>query len=252
MKRKERKHLKENELARSIRETQEFLQMNQRPLTAVLVVVFLILAGVGGFTLMRQRTDALAQTVLAEAMAALNARVVPATPAAEQPPGELPPAASIGATGTFLTQEAKLTAALPKLKAAADAYPDSGPGIQARYHMASTLAFLGRQLEAIQAFEDVERRAGASSLYRRMARLGKADAQMRAGQVDAAIATWKELSSAKDDDLPQDAILMELARAYAAKGNKQDAEKTFNQVVDEHPDSPYAAEAKQELESLKG
>jgi tetratricopeptide (TPR) repeat protein len=176
---------------------------------------------------------------------------VPATPAAQQAPGELPPAAAIGATGTFLTEEAKLTAALPKLKAAADAFPDSNAGIQARYHMASTLAYLGRRQEAIDAFADVERRAGPSSLYGRMARLGKAEAQAQAGQIDAAIATWKDLSADTNSDLPQDAILIELARAYAVKGNRQEAEKTFNQLVEQHPDSPYAGEAKQELENLK-
>ena len=95
-------------------------------------------------------------------------------------------------------------------------------------------------------------RAGTNSLYGRMSRLGKADTQMRAGQVDAAIATWKELAASNDTDLPQDAILMELARAYVAKGDREEARKAFTQVVDEHPTSPYSAEARTELESLKG
>ncbi len=43
--------------------------------------------------------------------------------------------------------------------------------------MAGALAALGRHDEAITAFDDVTKRAGANSLYGRMARLGKADAQ---------------------------------------------------------------------------
>jgi TolA-binding protein len=82
-----------------------------------------------------------------------------------------------------------------------------------------------------------------------MARLGKADTQMQAGQTDAAIATWKELAASTDEDLPKDAILMELGRAYAAKGNQEEARKTFTQIVDEHPTSPYTAEARAELGS---
>ena len=94
-------------------------------------------------------------------------------------------------------------------------------------------------------------RAG-DGLYGRMARLGKAEEQARTGQLDAAIATYQELSTKTDSDLPTDAILMQLARAYVAAGKKDEAQKTFTKIVDEHPQSPYAAEARQELETLKG
>ena len=53
------------------------------------------------------------------------------------------------------------------------------------------------------------KRSGASSLYGRMARLGKADTQAHSGQLDAAIATWKEMTTGNNDDLPVDAILIE-------------------------------------------
>jgi hypothetical protein len=140
---------------------------------------------------------------------------------------------------------------MPKLRAAADAYPDTVAGITARYHLASTLATLGKQKEAIAQFDEVAKRAGADSLYGRMAQLGKADAQVQSGEVDAAITTWKELAAKKDANLPEDAILMELARAYQAKGNIVEARKTFNEIVDNHPDSPYVADARKELDSLK-
>ena len=45
---------------------------------------------------------------------------------------------------------------------------------------------------------------------------------------------------------------MQLGRAYQAKGNAAEAKKTFTDIVDKHPDSPYVAEARKELESLKG
>ena len=80
-----------------------------------------------------------------------------------------------------------------------------------------------------------------------MAQLGKADAQAQGGEVDAAIATWKALAAKKDANLPEDAILMELARAYQAKGDTAEARKTFSQIVDDHPDSPYVADARKEL-----
>ena len=85
-----------------------------------------------------------------------------------------------------------------------------------------------------------------------MSRLGKADAQARAGQLDAAIAAWKEMAAQNADNLPVDAILMDLARAYIQKGDTEEARKAFTQIVDQHPESPYTPEARTELDNLKG
>jgi lipopolysaccharide biosynthesis regulator YciM len=98
-------------------------------------------------------------------------------------------------------------------------------------------------------YDDVLRRAGAGSLYGRMARMGKADAQRLAGQFDAAITTWNELASSPDQELPKDAILMELGKTYQAGGRADEARKTFTQLVDEHPTSPYVADARAALGS---
>jgi tetratricopeptide (TPR) repeat protein len=250
MKRIERRHLKKNELAQSLSAAREFIEPRRKQITTTVVMIVVLAVVVLGITLFRRQTQSRGQELLAQAMVALNARVVPATSTGQS--GDLPAAAQFGATGTFATEEAKLNAALPKLKAAADAFPDSPAGITARYHYASSLAALGRNADAITEYESVETRAGKNSLYGRMARLGKADAQSHAGQIDAAIAALKDLAGDTSSDLPQDAILMQLARAYVQKGNTAEAKKTFTEVVDKHPDSPYLAEARTELDNLKG
>jgi TolA-binding protein len=201
-------------------------------------------AGVGVFA-MRQRTQAAAQRLLAEGMVVLEAEVIPNEPV--DPKSPTPPAAAMSGSGTYTSETEKLLAAVPKLRAAAEAYPDTEAGITARYHLAGTLATLGKTQEALQAYDEVIRRGG-NSLYANMARLGKAGEQARAGQHDAAIATYKELADRKDGDLPTDAILMQLARTYAAAGKRDEARKTLTKLVDEHPDSPYASEAREELE----
>jgi FimV-like protein len=250
MKRQERHHLKENELIHTIEATRDFVETRKREIGIGLIAV-LVIAAIGiGAMMFRQRSQSRGSELLAEAMVALNARVVPAgAPASGE---DIPAAASLGATGSFATEAAKLNAALPKLQAAADAYPDSAAGITARYHLAGAFAALSRHDEAIKQFDDVVRRAGNDSLYGRMARLGKADAQARAGQLDSAIATWKEMAASTSGDFPVDAILMELARAYIQKGDKEEARKTFNQLIDQHPESPYTGEARTELDNLKG
>ena len=249
MKRKERHRLKENELAHTIGVAREYLEPRKRQVGVAAIVLFLIAVAIVGIAIMRERTQARAYDLLAEAMVVLDAQVIPPTPA--DPDSNTPPAAAMMGSGTYESEEAKLNAAVPKLQAAAEAYPDTAPGITARYHLAGALAALGKHQEAVQAYDAVISRAG-DNLYGRMARLGKAGEQMRAGQHEAAIATYKELSEKTDGDLPTDAILMQLARAYDAAGKKDEAQKTLTRIVDEHPDSPYASEARQELEALKG
>jgi len=248
MKSTERRHLKENELVQSLSAAREFIAPRGKQITGAIIGLVVVAIAIVAVVLIRQRTASRGDDLLAQAMVALNARVVPAQPG---DPADLPAAATFGATGTFATEEAKLKAAVPKLKTAADTYPDSTAGITARYHLAGAYASLGQTSDALREFDEVIKRAGNDSLYGRMARLGKADAQMRANQVDAAIASWKELAAQKDANLPQDAILMQLGRAYAQKGNKDEARKTYTELVEQHPDSVYTSEARQELETLK-
>ncbi len=250
MKTKHRRELKENDLMRALTATREWFEPRQKYVGVAMLGIVIAAGIVVGVLAWRTSRQSRGQDLLADAMVILNTAVVPVTQTTT--PGEAPAAASITATGTFFTEAQKLNAALSKLKAAAEAYPDAGAGITARYHLASSLAALGKQKDAIGQFDEVVRRAGVNSLYGRMAQLGKADAQAQAGEIDAAIATWKDLAAKKDANLPEDAILMELAKAYQAKGDTAEARKTFNEIVDNHPDSPYVADARKELESLKG
>ena len=249
MKRNERHHLKENELANSIASARDFIEPRSKQVGLIIGVVVLIAVVAIGLSFTRGQSSGDASRLLADALITLNARVIPT---GEEAGSDLPEAAQLGSTGTYSTEESKLKAALPKLKTAADTYPDQEPGIVARYHMAGALAALGRNDEAIKEFGDVVSRAGDSSLYGRMAKLGQAETQSRSGQVDAAIATWKTLAEQKDSTLPVDAILFELGRAYAAKGNTAEARKVLNQIVEQHPNSPYLADARTELDGLKG
>jgi tetratricopeptide (TPR) repeat protein len=250
MKRIERHHLKDNELATTLAGISQAVETRRKQLIYAAAGLLAIVVVALGISTWRQREQSRGQELLADAMVALNARVVPA--GAAGPEGDAPAAAQIGATGSFSTEEAKLNAAIPKLQAAADAAPSSQAGVTARYHLAGALAAVGRHADAITAFDEVARQAGATSFYGRMARLGRADAQVRAKQYDAAIAGLKELATSQTEDLPVDALLMEMGLAYRAKGDTAEAKKTLTQIVDEHPNSPYAPQARTELDSLSG
>jgi hypothetical protein len=143
---------------------------------------------------------------------------------------------------------ARAEASLPKFAAVYNAYPSTSAGIAARYYAASALAMLGRGAEAATRYQEVVDRAGSKNFYGRMAQLGKIEAQLQAKQFDQAISTAQALANnTADQSLPRDAVLMELGRAYAAAGKTNEAKQTFNKVVADFPDSPYAGEAKQLL-----
>jgi tetratricopeptide (TPR) repeat protein len=247
MKTTERHHLKDNELAIALGHAQSWAGENSRNLVAVVVAIVVLGGGALGFYLWRNNNDNKAGTLLAEAMVIEEARIQPPGP----PPGTTNDPNAIGGQlpGTYPTEQAKLEAALPKFQAAADAFPSSAAGQTARFHLAKTQVALGKYDEAIKTYDQVI--AGGNPLLARSARLGKAEAQLRASQFDPAIATFKQIVDAKEAGLPPEAMLMELARAYKLAGKTEEARKTLTQLVEQHADTQYAAEARAELEKLK-
>lgn len=246
MKTTERQHLRDNELAIALGQAQGWAGSNSGTLLATVIAIVVVGGGVLGYLVWRNNVDTKARTLLAEAMVIEEARVMPPAP----PAGTTNDPNAIGGQlpGTYPTEKAKLEAALPKLQAAADAYPTHEAGITARFGLAKALVSLGRFDEAVKQYDQVI--ASGSGLFAKGARLGKAEAQLRAAQFDPAIATLKQIVDSKDAQLPPEAMLMELARAYKLAGKTEDARKTFNQIVEQHSDSPYAGEARTELEKL--
>ena len=60
------------------------------------------------------------------------------------------------------------------------------------------------------------------------------------------------MAASTTGEFPVDAILMELGRAYTQKGDREEARKTYTQLIDQHPNSPYTSQARTELDNLKG
>jgi TolA-binding protein len=247
MKTTERHHLKDNELAIALGQAQNWAGDNSRNIIAIVALVVIAAGGALGFYLWRTNTDNKARTMLAEAMVIEEARIQPPAP----PTGSTNDPNALGGQlpGTYATDQARLEAALPKFQAAADAYPSNDAGQTARYHLAKTLVALGRTEDAIKAYDQVI--AGGNPLLARSARLGKAEAQLRASQFDPAIATFKQIVDTKEAGLPPEAMLMELARAYKLAGKTDEARKTLTQIVEQHADTAYASDARAELEKMK-
>ena len=247
MKSIERHRIKEDQFVVTLQETFGRIEQNRKQLLTLGGALVILAIAVGGFLWWRQQTLAKASTLLADAMAVAEAPVTPPPP----PPGStLDPNTPKPPANSYANERDRAEAALPKFLAAADAYPSTLPGLAARYLAATTLAALGRDAEAEQRYQEVIARAG-SGLYGRVARLGIAEVQARQKKYEPAINTLKELSTTAKDDLPLDGVLMQLGRAYLKAGKKNEATHAFTRVVEEFPQSLYAADAKREMEEAK-
>lgn len=244
MKRIERHKLKENEFARTLAHARDVVEQRRRDIATAAVVILVLLAVVGGYAWWRYARNARANGSLATALATYAAPVVPPAPPA---PGSPPP---VPQPGTFGSERAKLEAALPKFLETANTYPNTSAGITARYHAASILAALGRHAEAEQRYAEVVDKAG-NGIYGRTAKLGLAEVQIAQGKLDNAISVLTDLSRDTSSQIPVDGVLMHLGRAYARAGKKEEAVRAFNRIIDEFPQSLYAADARREMEEVK-
>ncbi len=244
MKSTERHRLKENEFARTVGRARDLLETRRRDMTAIVLVLVAAILLAGGYGWWRQARNAKANTMLAAALAVAEAPVVAPTPPA---PGSPIP---IQQPGTFQTERAKLEAALPKFLEVADKYPNAAAGITARYRAAGVLASLERLPEAEQRYQEVIDKAG-SRIYGRTARLGLAEVQIAQAKYDSATKILQELSTDSKSEIPVDAVLMVLGRAYMKAGKKNEAAHAFSRVVEEFPQSLYVADARKEMEEAK-
>jgi tetratricopeptide (TPR) repeat protein len=241
MKRTERHHLKENEVAEWVHHLREGYGQNRSAIIYGGIAVLMVIVGLAGYVVWRQNIESRSRSVLAEAMSVAEAPVTPPTAPEAGKPAAQP-------AGTFPTERARFEAALPKLQSAAEAYPTTGAGTIARYRAAAALVALGRIDEGLRQYQlVVDSRKGVFSV---MARLGMADSQLLAGQFDQAIAAYKELAAGNVEEAPQDGVLMSLARAYRLAGKTADARSTLKRVTDEFPQTPSAAAARRELDAL--
>lgn len=240
MKRTERHHLKENELAHLAASARGALEQRGSQLTRIAIVVVVLLVAVIGYTVFRNSSQSQAGRLLGEAMAVQDARVgAPDVPGAPTTGG-----------ASYPNEREKTQAMLTKFKGVADQFPETDEGAFARYRQAGAHMALGNAKDAAAAYEQVIATAG-DGIYGQMAKLGLAEAQALSGEYDKAIDTFKTLSANKDGALPVDGLLLRLGRIYREAGKTADAEQTFNRLVQEFPDSQFVSDARRELDAIK-
>ena len=232
MKRDERHHLQQNEFANLVSRTSEGVRSHSRGVGVAAVLIGLALLLVGGYFFWRNNREEKAGSLLAEALATAQAPIIP------------PAIGTAPVVGSFPNERARTEAALPKLLSAADAYPTSKAGIEARFQAATLLTEVGRYPEAIQRYQEVIDR-DRKGIHGQTARLGLASAVSLSGDHDRAIQQLQTMSAETDGAIPVDAVLAQLARAYERAGKTSEAGQTWKRIKDEFPESIYMQEATQ-------
>jgi predicted negative regulator of RcsB-dependent stress response len=249
MKTAERRHLRDNEIAEGLARAGDAWARNSRTISQALIVLAVIAAGVLGYWWWRSSQLERASALLAEARTTALAPIAPPAPVAE--PGQPVPPPPPPNPDAFPNEAARRDAALKKFQTAAAAYPTLVPGLEAHLQAASLLSEMGRVAEA-ETHLDAVVQADGDGFYGRLAKLGIATIQIDAGKPEPAIATLQELSQRTDLAIPIDGVLMQLGRAYEKAGKRAEAIAAFTRIGDEFPESPYAGDAKTEVDRLKG
>lgn len=200
-------------------------------------VLVALLISVGVVNYLGSRGQA-ADSMLGEAMTLMSAPILG--------PDELPPLS--GAT-TFAAGSERDEAVLAKLDELMATYPSSKAATSAAYLRGSTLLRLGRNAEARDALESFIKDNSSSSLLP-AARRAMATAEMESGNRDQALTILQDLVAHPSDLFPEDAALMELARAQEQAGMEQEALASYRRLANEHPQSVYSGSATQAVTRL--
>lgn len=231
---KELKHeLKRDEIGEALQEARGFLTKSEvmKPLLAVLGL-FIVLAGL--YFGQKYRASS-AESAFARATEVYHAPVgTLARPGAE----------------SFKTDSERLQKAKEMFDAVAGSYGSMAAGRRARYYSALCLVEMGKLPEAEAALKEIAAIKDPAAIEPAMASLRLAEVILASGRARDAAAFYKGLADDAASKLPKDQVLFGLAAALEAAGDKLEARRAYSDLVNRHPQSPFAQDARLKVDAL--
>ncbi len=215
----------------------EWASKNRRTaVTSVIVVLVVILAIVGSFTLYQKRSAA-AATDFGEAMQTYGTPIQ--TPGQPVAPG----------TKTFATENERAAKSNAQFLAVANKYGMTASGKMARYFAGLTYMEEGQNASAEDTLKSV-----ASSWNKDLAALGKealAHLYEQTGRDPQAAELFNELAKSDAATVPAGLAKIELAEMYQSEGKTEDAKKIYAELKDKDKDAKGQPGAAAELATEK-
>lgn len=197
-----------------------------------LVAAALLVAG--GYALWTQREERSAD-LLAQAARALEAPVGVDAPDPDDPWAP-----------SFPDEEARRAHADALLRRLSEGYGRTDAGRIADLYLADLAAASGDPERARELWSRFLARSGDHALAAQ-ARLNLVVLDREQGRGEELAAELRGLLESTEKRLPDDVILRELAVTLAQLGRGEEARETYQRLLDEHPQSPWAPEARQAL-----
>ncbi len=236
MDRIERKKIKQDEFVSEGMRVFEWIEEHPTLLLAAAgAFVVLVLGGWGISAYLRSR-ESKAADLLARGQAALDAPVVSTSARSDDP-----------YSPSFASTDERARVSVERLSSAADAGGRSSR--VASYLEGVALLERGDATAAIGVLEQAVAELKDDDTARPLARAVLASAYAQAGQLEKALATWRELGE-KGSGYPRDLALFGLARTCEAAGQADEARKAWREIVDSYPASPVRTEANEALSRL--
>ena len=148
----------------------------------------------------------------------------------------------------FTTEAARYEAAREEFAPIVRRYANTPSGRMASFYLGICESSLGNDEAATEAFQLAAEASQMIIAGVALYRLG--ELQVAAGNLDDAIASFDLLLQRNAGSFPADEALMSKARAQEAAGDQRGAMLSYQRVVDDHPESFSAADARARVEEL--
>jgi tetratricopeptide (TPR) repeat protein len=223
-----RRDLKRNDLAETVGRTVDYVSSHRKGVREVVAIAAgLALLGAAFFAVRAYRENR-AGTALSAGLAALQA------PLATDP-------GAAAAPQSFASSAARDQAATGHLRTASG-YGGTTAGRAARVILA---ARGGTPAAAAETFSRAAR--DGQSEVAAAAEIDAARLLASQGKTTEAVDRLKRAIESSRPTVPRDALLFALAQVYEGSGASADARATYQRIVDDYPNSPYRADARQKL-----
>lgn len=232
-----REELKRNELGEAVEAGVHFAEHHVRLLLGVLgAAAVLALVGWGVWSWRSSRNEA-ASAALGEALRVAGAEVgapQPGSPTSDRP--------------RFATVEAREARAKELFEKLVADYGSTGPGSAAHLWLGER-ALVAGDADAARAHWRGVLAAEDAGAYAATARLDLIRLDRASGRGEELVGELQREIAQGGSALPADALLAELARTHEALGKTADARAAWRRLLDEHPTSPYAPDARRQAEA---
>jgi tetratricopeptide (TPR) repeat protein len=237
-----RKDLKHDEIQEKLTDAFRDITLHGREVVYIILIVLAIgvIAGAWYYYEKNQRT---------ESQALLGAAIDKYNSSAGEDIAQLDPSLP-KPKYNFKTNEEKYRESLKDFEAIAKKYSNTPAAEMARYYAGVCAFYLKDNPKAEEYLKQSTGVSDKNILYY-LSRKTLADLYDDNGKPEQAIQIMKEAVEKNNEIVPEEDLLMQLGEAYKKAGKTQDAEKTYQKILDDFKDSPVSYQAQIRLNELK-